>query len=38
MWMLKSFGNSGENLPVNIFLTPDFAKWCHYTDAVYRWD
>jgi len=28
MGMYKHFGNIEENIPVNIFLSPDFAK-CH---------
>ena len=32
--MYKLLGNIEENLPVNIFLSPDFAKWFPYVVRI----
>ena len=33
-WGCKKFGNSGENIPVNIVVSADFAKWCPYVIRI----
>ena len=32
--MYKQFGNIEENLPVSIFLSPNFAKWFPYVVRI----